>query len=121
MAKPAQKNDARPARAVRHSFTLTDNETGESWEFPTMHGTMGPKVIDTRKLYSQPAFSLMTPALRLLHLVVRRLPISMATLAYCCIVAMQSMTWRKTRTIWMCVTCCCTGNCHHQKKNQNSI
>jgi len=53
MAKPAQRNDVRPARAVRHSFTLTDNETGESWEFPTLHGTMGPKVIDTRKLYSQ--------------------------------------------------------------------
>ncbi|SVE43165.1 uncharacterized protein METZ01_LOCUS496019, partial [marine metagenome] len=28
MIKPAQKNDVRPARAVRHSFTLTDNETG---------------------------------------------------------------------------------------------
>ena len=53
MAKPAQKNEVRSARAVRHSFTLTDNETGESWEFPTMHGTIGPKVIDTRKLYSQ--------------------------------------------------------------------
>ena len=53
MVKPAQKNDVRPARAVRHSFTLTDNETGESWEFPTLHGTIGPKVIDTRKLYSQ--------------------------------------------------------------------
>ena len=53
MAKPMQKNDARPARAVRQSFTLTDNETGRSWEFPTLHGTIGPKVIDTRKLYSQ--------------------------------------------------------------------
>ena len=50
MAKPAERNDVRPARAVRHSFTLTDNETGESWEFPTLHGTMGPKGIDTRKL-----------------------------------------------------------------------
>ena len=53
MAKSARKNDARPARAVRHSFTLTDNETGKSWEFPTLHGTVGPKVLDTRKLYSQ--------------------------------------------------------------------
>ena len=53
MVKPAQKNDVRPARAVRRSFTLTDNEPGESWEFPTLPGTIGPQVIDTRKLYSQ--------------------------------------------------------------------
>ncbi|SVE49612.1 uncharacterized protein METZ01_LOCUS502466, partial [marine metagenome] len=48
-----QKKDVDPARAVRHSFTLTDNETGESWEFPTLHGALGPKVIDIRNLYSQ--------------------------------------------------------------------
>ncbi|MDP6415940.1 MAG: citrate/2-methylcitrate synthase, partial [Gammaproteobacteria bacterium] len=53
MAQPAQKKDVSLARTVRHSFTLTDNETGESWEFPTLHGTLGPKVIDTRNLYSQ--------------------------------------------------------------------
>jgi len=53
MAKPSQKSEARAAQAVRHSFTFTDNETGQSWEFPTLQGTMGPKVIDTRKLYSQ--------------------------------------------------------------------
>ena len=53
MAKPSQKSEARAAQAVRHSFTFTDNEPGQSWEFPTLQGTMGPKVIDTRKLYSQ--------------------------------------------------------------------
>ena len=50
-ANPQKTNDL--AQSVRHSFTLTDNETGESWELPTLHGTVGPKVIDIRKLYAQ--------------------------------------------------------------------
>lgn len=35
------------------SFTLTDNQSGESWELPVMHGSLGPDVIDVRKLYAQ--------------------------------------------------------------------
>ncbi len=35
------------------SFTLTDNSSGESWDLPVMHGTLGPDVIDVRKLYAQ--------------------------------------------------------------------
>ena len=53
MAKPEKNNADRLAKSVRHSFTLTDNETGKSWEFPTLYGTVGPKVLDTRKLFSQ--------------------------------------------------------------------
>lgn len=34
-------------------FTLTDNSSGESWELPVMHGSMGPDVIDVRKLYAE--------------------------------------------------------------------
>jgi len=34
------------------TMTLTDNETGESFILPVMEGTIGPKVIDIRKLYS---------------------------------------------------------------------
>ena len=34
------------------TFTLTDNETGESWQMPVLEGTMGPKVIDVRRLYA---------------------------------------------------------------------
>ena len=34
------------------TFTLTDNETGKSWELPVLEGTMGPKVIDVRRLYA---------------------------------------------------------------------
>src|SRR5215475_12778825 len=35
------------------SMTLTDNETGKSYELPVLHGTIGPRVIDIRKLYAQ--------------------------------------------------------------------
>ena len=34
------------------SFTLIDNVTGESYELPVIDGSVGPKVIDIRKLYS---------------------------------------------------------------------
>jgi citrate synthase len=38
--------------APKHSATVTDNSTGNSFELPIMDGTLGPRVIDVRKLYS---------------------------------------------------------------------
>ena len=35
-----------------HTFTLTNNETGESWELPVLEGSVGPRVIDVRRLYA---------------------------------------------------------------------
>jgi citrate synthase len=35
------------------TVTLTDNETGKSVDLPVLGGTIGPKVIDIRKLYAQ--------------------------------------------------------------------
>ena len=35
------------------TFTLTDNGTGESIDLPVMNGSLGPSVIDVRKLYAQ--------------------------------------------------------------------
>ncbi len=34
-----------------HTFTLTDNATGEQYELPVLSGTVGPKAIDVRRLY----------------------------------------------------------------------
>ena len=34
------------------TFTLTDNETGDSWELPVLKGSVGPDVIDVRRLYA---------------------------------------------------------------------
>ena len=35
-----------------HTFTLTNNDTGESWELPVLEGSVGPRVIDVRRLYA---------------------------------------------------------------------
>src|SRR5260221_746699 len=42
--------------AVSGSMTLTDNDTGKSIEVPVIEGSIGPKVIDARKLYAQPGY-----------------------------------------------------------------
>ena len=36
---------------AKQTATLTDNETGKSYEFPIIHGTIGPRLVDIRKLY----------------------------------------------------------------------
>lgn len=35
------------------TFTLTDDATGQSYKLPVISGTMGPSVIDVRKLYAE--------------------------------------------------------------------
>src|SRR6478672_5424233 len=42
--------------AVSGSMTLTDNATGKSVELPVIEGSVGPKVIDVRKLYAQTGY-----------------------------------------------------------------
>jgi citrate synthase len=34
------------------TFTLTDDQTGESWTLPVLEGSVGPRVVDVRKLYA---------------------------------------------------------------------
>ena len=41
------------AKTSSDTFTLTNNRTGKSVELPVLKGTLGPDVIDTRKLYAQ--------------------------------------------------------------------
>src|SRR6266496_1974614 len=38
------------------TMTLTDNATGKSVELPVIEGSIGPKVIDVRKLYAQTGY-----------------------------------------------------------------
>ncbi|MBV8888559.1 MAG: citrate (Si)-synthase, partial [Alphaproteobacteria bacterium] len=47
-------NTQRPASG--ETMTLTDNSTGKSIELPVMEGSIGPKVIDVRKLYGQTGY-----------------------------------------------------------------
>jgi len=36
---------------AKSTATLTDNETGKTYEMPIIHGTMGPRLVDVRKFY----------------------------------------------------------------------
>ncbi len=42
-----------PTQEAKESVTLTDNRTGRQYEFPVLHGSTGPDVIDIRSLYAQ--------------------------------------------------------------------
>src|SRR6266700_5098588 len=42
--------------AVSGSMTLTDDATGKSVKLPVIEGSIGPKVIDVRKLYAQTGY-----------------------------------------------------------------
>jgi citrate synthase len=41
------------APAAKETVTVTDNATGKSVELPLLSGTLGPKVIDIRRLYAE--------------------------------------------------------------------
>ncbi len=41
---------------VNGTMTLTDNATGKSVDLPVIEGSIGPKVIDVRKLYAQTGY-----------------------------------------------------------------
>ena len=53
MATPTAKT-VNPA--PNNSVTVRDNTTGKSFDLPIMDGTMGPRVIDVRKLYTDHGF-----------------------------------------------------------------
>ena len=44
------------------SMSLTDNETGKSWELPLLEGTYGPPVIDVRNLYGETGYFTFDPS-----------------------------------------------------------
>ena len=35
------------------AFTMIDNRTGQNWDFPILSGSLGPDVIDIRRLYAE--------------------------------------------------------------------
>src|SRR5262249_5006502 len=46
-------NDQASTTQKTNAVTLTDNTSGKSWQFPIIDGTIGPRVIDIRKLYAE--------------------------------------------------------------------
>jgi citrate synthase len=47
---------AKKAPVAEQTVTVTDNTTGKSFDLPIMDGTLGPRVIDVRKLYTEHGF-----------------------------------------------------------------
>ena len=41
------------SQSDKKTFTLTDNSSGEQFQLPVMEGTVGPRVIDVRRLYAE--------------------------------------------------------------------
>ena len=41
------------ANKADYTLTLTDKKSGKDFELPVLMGSMGPNVIDVRKLYSE--------------------------------------------------------------------
>jgi citrate synthase len=51
-----------PAKTgVNQTMTLTDNTTGNAWSLPIMSGTIGPSVVDVRKLYDATGYFTFDP------------------------------------------------------------
>jgi citrate synthase len=49
------------AKASNRTVTLTDNQTGKSYELPVLSGSTGPDVIDIRRLYQDTGFFTFDP------------------------------------------------------------
>jgi citrate synthase len=47
--------------STNRTVTLTDNAAEKTWEFPVLTGTMGPEVIDVRRLYGQAGYFTFDP------------------------------------------------------------
>ncbi|MEC8026638.1 MAG: citrate (Si)-synthase, partial [Pseudomonadota bacterium] len=41
------------SNAASKSFTLTDNQSGQSFDLPVIDGSVGPSVLDVRRLYGE--------------------------------------------------------------------
>jgi citrate synthase len=55
------KTASSKATNTHNSVTLVDNSTGKSFDFELMDGSVGPKVIDVRKLYDQTGYFTFDP------------------------------------------------------------
>jgi citrate synthase len=53
MSDAAQTSARSKPEAVNETVTIIDNTTGKKADFPLLSGTIGPKVIDVRKLYDK--------------------------------------------------------------------
>lgn len=86
--------------------TLSFSDNSPSVELPIYKGTMGPDVIDIRKLYGQTGKFTYDPGFMSTASCNSAITYIDGDKANCCIAATRSTTSRKTRTSSKAATCC---------------
>jgi hypothetical protein len=79
---------------------------GKEIESPVLKGTIGPDVIDIRKLYGQTGAFTYDPGFTSTASCESALTYIDGDRACCCIAAIPSASWPKTRPSWKCAICC---------------
>jgi hypothetical protein len=84
---------------------VSDNQAtltidGKTIDLPVKSGTIGPDVIDIRKLYGQSGKFTYDPALPPPQAATAPSPTSTVTKACCCIAAIRSASWPNTPASW---------------------
>ena len=70
------------------TFTLTDNRSGDTYDLPVLNGSVGPDVIDVRRLYAETDCFTLTPAIPPLCCNPKS-PSSMENRVFCCIAVIR--------------------------------
>jgi hypothetical protein len=85
--------------------TLSFSDSDQTIDLPIYQGSLGPDVIDIRKLYGQTGKFTYDPGFMSTH-VIPQSRISTVTRANCCIAATRSTTSRRTPTSSKPAICC---------------
>ena len=79
---------------------------GDAKDYAIMDGTVGPQVIDVRKLYANTGMFTYDPGFTSTASLNRASPISTATRASCSTVVIRSASSPKNPASWKSATCC---------------
>ncbi len=56
MSETSFGNKVPPRGTDKNTVTVTDNNSGRTWDLPILGGTLGPRLIDVRRLYKEAGF-----------------------------------------------------------------
>ena len=100
--------------------TLSFSDGSPTMDLPIYKGTIGPDVIDIRKLYAQTGKFTYDPGFLSTASCNSTSPTSTATRASCCIAATRSSNWRSIAIFSRPAIYCSTANCRTPAKRRNS-
>ncbi|WP_444455230.1 hypothetical protein ACTTAI_07980 [Rhodobacter capsulatus] len=89
---------------TKRTATLTLD--GKTYDLPVLSPSVGPDVLDIRKLYAQADVFTFDPGFTSTAACDRRSPISTATRVSFCTAAIRSSNWPKSRITLKSATCC---------------